>query len=361
MQRAFLCLATLLCTAVPAAAGVQHVGIKAPAGESTIAFDVNPSGTVAAVLQNDDGRQRGVLFDQGVLTELKLKPGGFSDTKAINRKGQVTGSSEVEAGGWRAYIHERATGMRELGTLGGRSSFGMDINEAGHVTGFSDTANGESHAFLFDGDTMIDLGTLGGTISYASGMNNRGQVVGTATLADGSRRAFLYDPERGMVNLGTLGGRWSSATAINDKGQVVGASETAEHKWHAFVFDGKRMTDLGAVIGPGSSFATGINAQGHVVGTILTRHDRRSFIWRDGEMKIHSGGKGLYLTNAINDNGLVIGATLDRRFEAATMPSNSVVEVAKKVSGKLNPLAFFSVAVALGLVLWRRRYRGIRM
>ena len=123
-KQSALTLLALACLSTSAWAQVRHLGIRAPDGESTIAFDVNQAGQVAAVLQNDDGRQRGVLFDQGVLTELKLKPGGFSDTKAINSKGQVTGSSEVEAGGWRAYIHQPGAGMRELGTLGGRSSMG---------------------------------------------------------------------------------------------------------------------------------------------------------------------------------------------------------------------------------------------
>lgn len=347
-----------LCAA-PAFAKVDPIGIKAPPTESTIAFDVNRAGQVAAILQDDEGRQRGVLFHKGVLTELGLKAGGYSDTKAINSRGQVVGSSQVESGGWQAYIYEKGAGTRELGTLGGRSSFGMDINEAGHATGFADLANGESHAFLFDGNRMIDLGTLGGKESYANGLNNKGQVVGTATLEDGSRRAFLYDAERGMVNLGTLGGRWSSATAINDRGQVVGASETADRKWHAFIHDGSKMIDLGAIIGPGSSFATGINADGHVVGTVLSGDERRSFIWRDGQVRIHSSGKGLYMTNAISDGGLVIGATMDKRLRAATMPSTAVVEEAKRASNKLVPLGLACLALAAAAVVWRRRYRGI--
>ena len=48
----------------------------------------------------------------------------------------------------------------DLGTLGGTFSYGYDINNSGHITGISETLNGEGHAFLYDGTTMHDLGAL---------------------------------------------------------------------------------------------------------------------------------------------------------------------------------------------------------
>jgi len=89
------------------------------------------------------------------------------------------------------------------------------------------------------------------------------------------------------------------------------------------------MVDLGALIGFGNSFATDINNNGHVVGTVTTPDERLSFVWRDGKMTVHRGGKGLHLTNAINDGELMIGATYDLRMTAATMPSNAAAAVAK--------------------------------
>jgi probable HAF family extracellular repeat protein len=160
-------------------------------------------------------------------------------------------------------------------------------------------------------------------------MNDVGQVVGTATTQNEFRHAFLYDPIKGMRDLGTLGGRQSSATAVNDAGVVVGASETKDRRWHAFVHDGTRMVDLGALIGFGNSFATDINNNGHVVGTVMMPDERLSFVWRDGKMTVHRGGKGLHLTNSINDAELMIGATYDQRMNAATMPSNAIPAVAK--------------------------------
>jgi probable HAF family extracellular repeat protein len=51
--------------------------------------------------------------------------------------------------------------MRDIGTLGGRLSYGMSINASKHVAGYStvDGSDDHFHAFFYDGK-MIDLGSL---------------------------------------------------------------------------------------------------------------------------------------------------------------------------------------------------------
>ncbi len=80
--------------------------------------------------------------------------------------------------------------MKDLGTLGGSIASGWAINEAGQVTGESDTFAGARHAFLYG--QMTDLGTLGGYTSQGFGINNSGEVVGDAGTAIDSSHAFLY-------------------------------------------------------------------------------------------------------------------------------------------------------------------------
>lgn len=329
----------------PTSTATRSLGIVAGAGESTIAYDVNARGQVAAVLQDENGRQHGILFEKGVRTELTTAAGQYSDAKGINRDGEIVGSASQKDGTWRAFLFDRTHGRRELPTLGGPSSYGTAINNAGQVAGFADTAAGDWHAFAYGGgDALTDLGTLGGKMSYASGMNNVGQIVGTASTHDDYRHAFVYSLAGGMRDLGTLGGRQSSATAINDAGVTVGASEMPDRRWHAFVHDGKRMIDLGAMIGYGNSYASDINSRGHVVGTVLQGDEHRTFVWRDGKMTVHRGGKGLHLTNAINDAELVIGATYDLHLEAATMPSSAVPTIAR------NPYTLFAYIGAVLLL-----------
>ncbi len=341
----------------------QPVGIMAPKGESTVAYDINAAGEVAAVLEDEQGNQRAVLYENGRQYEIGSPGGKFSDAKGINDNGEVVGSARNKNGTWSAFVFNRTDGMRALGTLGGPSSYGMSINQKGESAGFADIENGDWHAFVHDGAAMKDLGTLGGKTSYAAGINIHGQVVGTASNAREFRHAFRYDPVDGMVDLGTLGGRISSATAINDHGMVVGASETADRKWHAFVHDGKRMIDLGVHL-PGNSYATDINNAGHVVGTVLVNQTRGSFVWRDGKMTIHGGVYGLHLTHGINEAELVIGAIHagNNKMQAATMWSNAKAIIAPTADERFLGLGLVlagMLAGAAALSVLRKRYEGL--
>ncbi|MES2320395.1 MAG: hypothetical protein V4631_23200 [Pseudomonadota bacterium] len=78
----------------PTAKATRLLGIVGPAGESSIAFDTNAAGQVAGVLKDEAGRQRGVLFEKGVLTDLGTGAGMYSEAKAIMRteKSPLAGS-----------------------------------------------------------------------------------------------------------------------------------------------------------------------------------------------------------------------------------------------------------------------------
>src|SRR5881398_1538808 len=87
-------------------------------------------------------------------------------------------------------------------------------------------ANGQNyHAFVWNSSTgMTDLGTLGGNTSYALGINDSGEVVGYSYLADNfTRHAFTWTASGGMVDLGTLAvGQWSQGEKINASGEISG-------------------------------------------------------------------------------------------------------------------------------------------
>ncbi len=133
--------------------------------------------------------------------------------------------------------HPKGFTIKDLGTLpGGDSSQATGINDRGQVVGYSSTASGSTHAFLFEHGVMTDLGTLpGGNSSQATGINDRGQVVGYSSTASGSPHAFLF--EHGvMTDLGTLpGGTFSFAFGINNRGQVVGYSDGPVGAFFAFL------------------------------------------------------------------------------------------------------------------------------
>jgi probable HAF family extracellular repeat protein len=77
------------------------------------------------------------------------------------------------------------------------------VNDRGQVVGWSTTANGETHAFLYKDSVMTDLGVLGGAFSDAFGINDRGEIVGQSETASGAVHAFLFK-DGVMHDLGTL-------------------------------------------------------------------------------------------------------------------------------------------------------------
>jgi probable HAF family extracellular repeat protein len=117
--------------------------------------------------------------------------------------------------------------MTDLGTLGGGSSAGNAVNNSGHGVGVSETSGGDTHAFYFDGETLLDLGTLGGENSNAYGINDSDEAVGSAQVEGGTYHAFYYDGDA-LVDLSGLlseNSAWDyliAAYDISDLGQIVG-------------------------------------------------------------------------------------------------------------------------------------------
>jgi probable HAF family extracellular repeat protein len=211
--------------------------------------------------------------------------GGTSSAGAdINNSGQVTGRSNTASGASHAFLYNGTPGsggvMHDLGTLGGTWSFGQALNNSGQVAGGSSASgNFPEHGFLYtgtpgSGGVMLAIGFAGGISSYASGVNDSGQIVGGTFSSGGdpdSTYAFFTAPgSSGLMDyhfLPSLGGNATYGRAINDSGQIVGESEyTPEHfGTHAFLHIDFIMHDLGT-LGGGSSKAFAINNSGQVAG-----------------------------------------------------------------------------------------------
>lgn len=179
------------------------------------------------------GWRRAAIWRDGRAVELAPDSPGSSAALGINNLGDIVGWAEIAVDGNRV---QRAFGWagapRDLGSLAGDDgrSLAHDVNDRRQVTGLSATADGSTHAFLWDAGTLTDLGTLpGDTDSEALALNGHGHVVGRSYsrhCATCPSRAVVWidGVARDLNAVAPPGLGWVLNTAIDidDAGRIVG-------------------------------------------------------------------------------------------------------------------------------------------
>ena len=277
-------------------------------------------------------------WQNGVKTDLGVLPGGASSAAFwITPNGLIAGNSQIGETDplipglpeLRAVIWKDGH-IRDLGTLGGSSSFSQAVNNRGQVTGLA--LNGipdpfsffyqylyclppqiqicpagatETRAFVWDeAEGMQDIGTLGGPDAFPSLINNHGQIAGfsyTDSIPHASNggfptlHPFLWERGKGMKDLGSFGGTTTLAVnGLNERGDVVGGTNLAgDQIGHPFLWDGKKLIDLMAPPFAASlgGEARWINEAGEVIGGAQLAipcdnmpFQGHGFLWRNGVM-----------------------------------------------------------------------------
>jgi probable HAF family extracellular repeat protein len=221
--------------------------------DNSAATDINDAGQVVGYSYSYTTTRavgHAFLWSNGTMTDLGTLGGSVSQATAINKSGQVVGWSQI-AGDRVSHAFLWSAGkMTDLGTRRGRGcSYASAINDRGQVVGWSGSCpvirgkRGPYRAVLWSRGKIRNLGTLGNRSSEATGINERGQVVGdTYTPKRVPDHAFLWSRGR-MSDLGSLYGTLccidSYAHGVNDSGQVVGDSWILDrHIWryHAILW-----------------------------------------------------------------------------------------------------------------------------
>jgi len=262
------------------------------------------------------------LYTGGVLGDLGTIGGGGSRSEglAVNDAGQVTGSSDSADFPFSLHPFLYSNGsMIDIG--GGTTGGGSAINAAGQVAGAFRVPGPHTHAFLYSNGATTDLGTLSGnTESSAFAINGSGQVVGNSYSLNSfggvtSQHVFLYS-NGSMLNLTPLGGVPGLNGSINDAGQVTGLFVTASGTQHAFIYQNGAMTDLGTLDGGvdnrSRSWGLVINAAGQVAGwggTVASNGNLWAFFYSQGAMTaLGTFGGSTSQPYAINASGQVTGS-----------------------------------------------------
>jgi probable HAF family extracellular repeat protein len=218
--------------------GMQNLGTVIPGYGYSMAYGINNNNQIVGV-------DSGSTF----LWTDAMRYVGFSGGAKINNNGTITGSTPVNSNS-QAFLWNNAGGIKYLDTLGGRNSYGVNINDSNYVVGSSEINIGSPtyHAFLWTPTNgMQDLNTQTANLpnntflSISKSINNNNQIVGQfSTDRFNDTYSFLWTPTDGFKDLGTLCANpllvhsFSLANSINNNGQVVGGSIVSEGNLHAF-------------------------------------------------------------------------------------------------------------------------------
>ncbi len=237
------------------------------------------------------------------LRDIGTLGGSVTVVNDINQHGDATGYSETRNGQIHAFLYARGV-IRDIGTLGGTGSLGNAINDAGQITGFAITATGETHAFRYQNGRMSDLGTTG-TASIGEAINQAGQVAGDVTLSGAQAKAAVFSSGNTSV-LGTPG-TGSTSESINDHGQISGTYTEAGVS-HVFLYTHGSVVDLLPGISASVTGTRTINASGVVAGNFEPSGAQHGFLYTNGvATDIGSLGGGYTVTTAISNSGKVTG------------------------------------------------------
>ena len=206
--------------------------------------------------------------------------------------------------------------------LGGNNGLASGINSSGQIAGAAQTTITDSGCPPYqtlspviwekgEVQTLPMVGSDPDAVAY--GINNQGQAVGYSGTCTAANHAVLWRNGT-AVPLPDLG-EGALAFFINERGEIVGEVGSPDGSAYAALWKDGKITNLGTLPGDAAALATGINNNGQVVGSTIDSNNDWShgIIWENGEMKdlntMFPADSNLYITmaNEINDRGQVSG------------------------------------------------------
>jgi hypothetical protein len=315
----------IVAAAVPSAAvaaveyQIVEVGHLRTGGHYWSRLSVNNAGIVAATSLFEGGHSRGWTWSTGGgHAEMPHGVGFIADSTStgISQNGWVSGSARID-GTWYGYRYQQGPGYQFLAPLATGQSFGMDVNGAGTVIGFS-VENGDTRG------TRWNLGGSGaglpgyGERTVGRALNDAGYAVGYADY-NGSARATMFNANGTLFDLQSFlpgAAETSTAFGINDLGfpTVVGEF-SAGGVDRGFVYAGG-VTVVDAPAGYANAMLQGVNNANTAVGRAwnVGQVTYQATVWSatSGNRNLNdliAANSGWQLQSAfsINDDGWIVG------------------------------------------------------
>lgn len=176
----------------------QVIPLATPVTQNSIALGIDAAGRIVGKVN----KTAAIWTSNVSYTSLGTLGGQESVASGINQNGLIAMSAQNGQAHWKAaqYQLPGASGTTALPMLGGLQGSAAACSN-GNLVGWSDLANGQTHATLWANGNVLDYGTLGGPASQFLGVSEQGNPCGWSTLADHqftpSNRGFIY---RAVVN-----------------------------------------------------------------------------------------------------------------------------------------------------------------
>lgn len=201
-------------------------------GAASRAHSVSDDGSrLAGFSLNTAGEYIPIAWSAGSLTDLGDLGGEYGWSLGMSGNGNVvvgfSGTPTYRPFRWSAGV------MTAIDSAEGQASGAS--HDGSTISGWLSTVSGR-RAFLWSQATGVqDIGTLGGMSSWAKKVSDDGLIaVGRADNASGRQRAFRWTAAGGMQDLGSIGGSQSDANSISPDGSViVGWTNGRAFKWTA--------------------------------------------------------------------------------------------------------------------------------
>jgi hypothetical protein len=198
----------------------------------------------------------------------------FTRIFGLNAQGDICGATFVN-GVRLAFTGSRHAEFGDLTTFaypGAVFTVCRDVNAAGQLVGFYQSADTKFHAFVRDGAGFISIDAPGAIDTRGFSIDPRGQIVGRYTGPDGHIHGFFQDRDGSFVTIDVPGATATEASGITPQGDITGLYQTPDKKLHVYILskDGFEAVDVPGAANTGSpTGGVWMSASGELAGYYL--------------------------------------------------------------------------------------------